>query len=70
LRDDSGSIGSFQISPEFNVDTGDLEICATTGNLLVVTSDEPRIAEFTPLRSLVAEHPLPAVALVADSQQM
>jgi len=56
----TGSIlNTFQITSTFSVNFGDLEVCNSTGNLLVVSSDENRIAEYTPTGTLVQYHPLP-----------
>ena len=52
-------INSFQVSPEYDVVFGDLDVCGATGNLLLVSSVEPRIGEFTPDGAFVAGHPLP-----------
>jgi uncharacterized protein YjiK len=52
-------LNTFQIAATFDVNFGDLEVCNATGNLLVVSSDEPRIAEYTPTGTLVQYHPLP-----------
>jgi hypothetical protein len=51
---------SFQISPAFVVNYGDLDVNKSTGNLFVVSSDEARIAEFTPTGTLVQYYALPA----------
>lgn len=56
----SGAVSNtFQIASTFSVNFGDLEVCNSTGNLLVVSSDEPRIAEYTPTGTLVQYHALP-----------
>lgn len=56
----TGSIlNTFQITSTFSVNFGDLEVCNSTGNLIVVSSDENRIAEYTPTGALVQYHPLP-----------
>jgi len=52
-------VGTFQIGATFSVNFGDVEVCNATGNLLVVSSDENRIAEYTPAGALVQYHPLP-----------
>jgi len=55
----TGSVlSSFQIS-SFSVSYGDLEVCASTGNLFVVSSLQTSIAEFTPAGTAVATYPLP-----------
>lgn len=53
-------VNTFQITSTFAVNFGDLEVCNSTGNLLVVSSDETEIAEYTPTGSLVQSYPLPA----------
>ena len=56
----SGSVlNTFQITSTFSVNFGDLEVCNATGNLIVVSSDESRIAEYTPTGTLVQYYPLP-----------
>lgn len=52
-------VNTFQITSTFAVNFGDLEVCNSTGNLLVVSSDEAEIAEYTPTGTLVQAHPLP-----------
>ncbi len=52
-------VNSFSIAPVFNVSYGDLEVCASSGNLFLVSSVETTIAELTPTGALVAEYPLP-----------
>ena len=47
------------VRPGFSVERGDLDI-APNGNLLVASSDETVIGEFSPLGDFIAEHPLPA----------
>lgn len=49
----------FQITSQFNVSFGDLDVCNTTGNLFVASSVESRLAEFTPDGAFVEYHPLP-----------
>ncbi|MBK8097475.1 MAG: hypothetical protein IPK26_10225 [Planctomycetes bacterium] len=59
-------LGTFQTTatnPAFTVNFGDLDI-TTYGNLLIVSSDETEIGEFTPLGTWVRGHALPAT--VAD----
>ena len=53
-------LNSFQIGATFSVNFGDLEVCNSTGNLLVVSSDEARVGEYTPAGALVQYHALPA----------
>ena len=53
-------LGSFQTTGLFDIFYGALDVCASTGNLLVVSSNEGSIGEFTPTDSLVTTHALPA----------
>jgi hypothetical protein len=53
-------LNSFQTTPNFIVDYGDLEVCQSTGHLFLVSSDEPTVAEFTPAGMFLNEYPLPA----------
>jgi len=53
-------LGSFQTTPDFVVNFGDLDVCQSTGHLFVVSSAERTIAEFTTQGTLVNKHPLPA----------
>lgn len=46
-------------APGFTINFGDIEV-ASNGNLLIVSSDETSIGEFTPTGALVALRPLPA----------
>ena len=56
----TGSIlNTFQIASTFSVNFGDLEVCNATGHLIAVSSDENRIAEYTPTGTLVQYFPLP-----------
>jgi hypothetical protein len=52
-------INTVQVTGVFSINYGDIDVNAS-GNLLVVSSDENRIAEFTPGISLVQYLPLPA----------
>lgn len=53
-------LNSFQVSAAgFVVNYGDLDV-AVNGNLLLVSSDETNVAEFTPAGVLVQEHAYPA----------
>lgn len=54
-----GIVNTFQITSTFSVNFGDLEVCNSTGNLIVASSDESRLAEYTPAGTLVQYHPLP-----------
>ncbi len=51
---------SFQTTPNFVVNYGDMDVCQTTGHLLVVSSDENAVAEFGPTGTFLQKHPLPA----------
>lgn len=53
-------INSFQTTGYFSVNFGDIDICGSSGNLLVVSSDEPRIAEITADGVFVQYHNYPA----------
>jgi hypothetical protein len=53
-------VGSFSTLPAFDVSYGDLEVCAASGNLFLVSSVESTIAYLTPTGTLIAEYPLPA----------
>ena len=53
-------LNTFQIGADFDVNFGDLDVCGASGNLLVVSSIETSIGEFTPTGQFVQEHPLPA----------
>jgi hypothetical protein len=50
----------FPTQPAFSVNYGDVEVCPSSGNLFVVSSDETTIVELTPTGATVAAHPLPA----------
>lgn len=52
-------IRSFTLGARFSVHYGDIEVHGPSGNLLVVSSSEPRIAEFTPVGELVRYIALP-----------
>lgn len=53
-------LNSFQTTPAFSVFFGDVDVCRSTGNLLVVSSSETSIAEFTADGAFVQYHALPA----------
>jgi len=48
-----------QANPTFTVNFGDLDVTAN-GNLMIVSSDESEIGQFTPSGAWVQGHPLPA----------
>jgi hypothetical protein len=50
---------SFSTLPNFQVNYGDLDVCASSGHLFLVSSVEPAIAELTPEGDFVAAHGLP-----------
>ena len=57
----NGSVlNTFVTVPEFSVNFGDIDVCQSTGNLFVVSSDESTMAEFTPTGTFLGEHALPA----------
>jgi len=53
-------LNTWQTTAYFSVNYGDIDICGSSGNLLVVSSDEGRIAEVTPDGVFVQYHNLPA----------
>ncbi|MGH7724628.1 MAG: FlgD immunoglobulin-like domain containing protein [Candidatus Eiseniibacteriota bacterium] len=53
-------LNSFSTIGIFDVNYGDLDVCNTSGNLLLVSSVETRMVELTPAGTLVQYHPLPA----------
>ena len=56
----TGSVlNTFQTTATFSVSFGDIEVCNSTGNLLVVSSAESDMAEYTPTGAFVQFHPLP-----------
>lgn len=59
-RNTGALINSFQVTGTFSVNYGDIEVSAATGNLLLVSSDEARIGEFTPEGAFVTSVPFPA----------
>lgn len=52
-------INSFSIAGHVSVNFGDMDVEPANGNLLVLSSDEPDITEFTPLGAFVQTLPLP-----------
>ncbi len=50
---------SFTTMPSIDVSYGDLDVCASTGNLFVVSSLSASMVEFTPTGGFVAAHALP-----------
>lgn len=56
----TGSVlNTFQTTATFSVSFGDIEVCHSTGNLLVVSSVESTLAEYKPGGAFVAAHALP-----------
>jgi hypothetical protein len=56
-------LGTFKVDtalPGFTVNFGDLEVSVATGNLIVASSDETSLAEFTPAGVFVNQYMLPA----------
>jgi len=53
-------LGSFETTPAFVINYGDLAVCQASGHLFVVSSDETTIAELSATGTLLAEHVLPA----------
>lgn len=52
-------LGMWSTLPAVDVNFGDVEVCQATGNLFVISSDDPSLTELTPTGALVAKHPLP-----------
>ena len=52
-------VAMFATTPAYEINYGDVDVCASSGNLFVVSSAETTIAELTVAGALVAEHPLP-----------
>jgi outer membrane protein assembly factor BamB len=52
-------LNTFSLAGTFSVYYGDLEVCAATGNLLIVSSSEPHMAEFSAAGRLVRYRQLP-----------
>ena len=59
-------LSSFQVDedfgPNFRVSRGDIDVCHSSGNLIVISSIQDFFREFTTTGQLVAEHQLPPVA--------
>lgn len=53
-------VTTWQTTPAFEVNYGDVDVCQSTGNLFFVSNVETTIAEFTPAGTFVAEYTLPA----------
>jgi hypothetical protein len=53
-------VQTWQTTPNYNVNYGDLDVCQSSGNLFVVSNNETTMAEFTPTGTFVAEYALPA----------
>lgn len=52
-------LNTFQITATFSVNFGDIDVCASSGNLFVASDDETDLAEYTPTGAFVQYHPLP-----------
>jgi hypothetical protein len=53
-------VASFSTLPAFDVNYGDIDVCASTGRLFIVSSNETTVAEMTATGQLVGKYPLPA----------
>ncbi|MBW2269244.1 MAG: hypothetical protein JRH16_11755 [Deltaproteobacteria bacterium] len=53
-------LNMFSTLPDFDVNFGDLDVCRSSGNLLVVSSIETSIGEFAPSGTFIQHHALPA----------
>jgi hypothetical protein len=56
---DGALLSSWSVLPNFDVNYGDLDVCLSTGNLMLVSSNETSIAEFTTDGAFVGAHELP-----------
>ncbi|MGE0404466.1 MAG: hypothetical protein AB7T06_47590 [Kofleriaceae bacterium] len=52
-------VQTWQTTPDYTVNYGDIDVCQSSGNLFIVSNAETTMAEFTPTGTLVAEYPLP-----------
>jgi hypothetical protein len=53
-------VQTWQTTPNYAVNYGDLDVCQSSGNIFVVSNSETTMAEFTPTGTFVAEYALPA----------
>ena len=53
-------VQTWQTTPSYAVNYGDLDVCQSSGNLFIVSNSETTMAEFTPTGTFVAEYALPA----------
>ena len=53
-------LNTFSTLPDIDVNVGDVEVCRSTGNLLVVSNTASSIAELTPGGTFVQSQALPA----------
>ena len=53
-------VNTWQTTPDFTVNYGDVDVCQSSGNLFIVSNAETTMAEFTPTGTLVATYALPA----------
>lgn len=52
-------LNSFLITPDYDVNFGDLDVSTVTGHLFLVSSNQSSIGEFTPTGDFVTTHALP-----------
>ena len=52
-------LNSFLITPDYDVNFGDLDVSTVTGHLFLVSSNQTSIGEFTSEGTFVTTHPLP-----------
>jgi hypothetical protein len=53
------TLNSFSTLPNIDVNYGDLDVCQSSGNLFVISSEENAIAELSPEGALIAKYPAP-----------
>lgn len=53
------TLNSFSTLPSLDVNYGDLDVCQSSGNLFVISSEENAIAELNPEGALLAKYPAP-----------
>lgn len=56
-------INEFSLLPHFDVNYGDLDVCQSSGNVLIVSSTEDVVAELTPEGELIAKYPADVAGL-------
>ncbi|MGE0404458.1 MAG: hypothetical protein AB7T06_47550 [Kofleriaceae bacterium] len=52
-------VQTWQTTPAYEINYGDVDVCPSSGNLFFVSNAETTLAEFTPTGTFVAEYPLP-----------